>query len=85
MGHRAEVLTDAALLVNTTSLGMKGQPELEIDLARLNSAAVVTDIVYTPLRTQLLIDAPQHAAIPWSKASACCCTRPCAASNCGSA
>ena len=55
--HRAEVLKDTALLVNTTSLGMKGQPALEIDLARLNPKAVVTDIVYTPLRTQLLIDA----------------------------
>ena len=58
--RRAEVLGEAALLVNTTSLGMKGQPALEIDLARLNPRAVVTDIVYTPLRTQLLIDASER-------------------------
>jgi shikimate dehydrogenase len=55
--RRADVLEDAALLVNTTSLGMTGQPELNIDLSRLSGKAVVTDIVYTPLRTQLLEDA----------------------------
>ena len=47
-------LADAALLVNTTSLGMQGQPPLEIDLAPLPPAAVVTDIVYVPLETSLL-------------------------------
>jgi shikimate dehydrogenase len=47
-------LAECSLLVNTTSLGMKGQPELELDLSRLNIDAVVTDIVYTPLRTPLL-------------------------------
>jgi shikimate dehydrogenase len=55
--RRADVLEDAALLVNTTSLGMTGQPELNIDLSRLSGKAIVTDIVYTPLRTQLLEDA----------------------------
>lgn len=49
-----EALTGAALLVNTTTLGMKGQPPLEIDLAPLPPAAVVNDIVYTPLETPLL-------------------------------
>lgn len=53
----ADQLGDCDLLVNTTSLGMKGQPELEIDLSRLGSRTVVTDIVYTPLRTRLLADA----------------------------
>jgi shikimate dehydrogenase len=53
----ADHLADCSLLVNTTSLGMKGQPELAIDLARLDPAAVVTDIVYVPLRTRLLADA----------------------------
>lgn len=47
-------LTDTALLVNTTSLGMKGQPPLLIDLAGLAADAVVNDIVYTPLETSLL-------------------------------
>jgi shikimate dehydrogenase len=50
-------LTECGLLVNTTSLGMKGQPELVVDLSRLPAEAVVTDIVYTPLRTRLLSDA----------------------------
>jgi shikimate dehydrogenase len=51
---RDEALADAALLVNTTTLGMDGQPPLELDMARLPDNAVVTDIVYTPLETALL-------------------------------
>jgi shikimate dehydrogenase len=47
-------LEDAALLVNTTSLGMQGQPALELDLAPLPRCAVVADIVYVPLETRLL-------------------------------
>ncbi|OKH87353.1 shikimate dehydrogenase [Thalassospira sp. TSL5-1] len=50
-------LDDAALLVNTTSLGMIGQPPLEIDLAGLAAQAIVTDIVYAPLKTGLLAQA----------------------------
>ena len=50
----AAALADAALLVNTTSLGMDGQPPLEIDLGRLPTGALVNDIVYTPLETPLL-------------------------------
>jgi shikimate dehydrogenase len=49
-----DVLPRAALLVNTTSLGMKGQPPLEIDLAPLSPDAVVADLVYVPLETPLL-------------------------------
>ncbi len=48
------VLADAALLVNTTSLGLVGQPELDIDLEKLPTEAVVNDIVYVPLETRLL-------------------------------
>lgn len=51
---RAGELADAGLLVNTTSLGMTGQPALDIDLARLPTDAVVTDNVYAPLITPLL-------------------------------
>jgi shikimate dehydrogenase len=51
---RNDVLAGAGLLVNTTTLGMAGQPRLEIDLARLAAAAVVADIVYAPLVTPLL-------------------------------
>jgi shikimate dehydrogenase len=42
------------LLVNATTLGMTGQPDLDIGVARLPDSAVVADIVYTPLETTLL-------------------------------
>jgi shikimate dehydrogenase len=47
-------LADAALLVNTTSLGMTGKPPLEIALDHLPHNAAVADIVYSPLETDLL-------------------------------
>ena len=50
----AAALAGAALLVNTTSLGMTGQPPLQLDLTSLPTEAVVNDIVYVPLTTQLL-------------------------------
>jgi len=49
-----EVLPRAGLLVNTTSLGMHGQPALAIDVGLLPPAAVVADLVYVPLETPLL-------------------------------
>jgi shikimate dehydrogenase len=49
-----EALARASLLVNTTSLGMVGQPPLVIDLTPLPADAVVHDIVYVPLETPLL-------------------------------
>jgi shikimate dehydrogenase len=49
-----EVLSRAGLLVNTTSLGMHGQPALEIDVGLLQPQAVVADLVYVPLQTPLL-------------------------------
>jgi shikimate dehydrogenase len=51
---RAAALDGAALLVNTTSLGMAGQPPLEVALDVLPASAVVADIVYVPLETDLL-------------------------------
>jgi len=50
----ASAMAEAALVVNTTTLGMKGQPETELDLSKLPRSAVVTDIVYAPLETPLL-------------------------------
>lgn len=55
--QRSEALTDCDILINTTSLGMTNQPALDIDLERLTPKALVTDIVYAPLRTGLLVDA----------------------------
>ncbi len=54
---RAAMLQDAGLLVNATSLGMEGQPALLIDLDRLPRSALVTDIVYRPLETDMLVRA----------------------------
>lgn len=52
--ERAEALAGAGLLVNTTSLGMGGQPALELALDDLPVTALVNDIVYAPLQTDLL-------------------------------
>jgi shikimate dehydrogenase len=49
-----DALPQAGLLVNTTSLGMHGQPALEIDANLLPSQAIVADLVYVPLETPLL-------------------------------
>ncbi len=51
---RAAALEGAATVVNATSLGMSGQPALDLDLGRLSPDAVVADIVYAPLETPLL-------------------------------
>ena len=50
----SDLLPRTGLLVNTTSLGMHGQPALEIDTGLLPSHAVVADLVYVPLKTPLL-------------------------------
>lgn len=49
-----ELLPSTDILINTTSLGMPGQPEMDVDLAALQDSAIVTDIVYVPLMTPLL-------------------------------
>jgi shikimate dehydrogenase len=51
------ILPRARLLVNTTSLGMKGQPPLELDGQKLAVDAVVADLVSVPLHTPLLLAA----------------------------
>ncbi|WP_114944162.1 shikimate dehydrogenase [Microvirga calopogonii] len=48
------VIPHAQLIVNTTSLGMAGQPPLTLDLSRVPRNAAVADIVYVPLETPLL-------------------------------
>ena len=50
----AGLMPRADLLVNTTSLGMHGQPALELDIGVLPPHAIVTDLVYVPLQTPLL-------------------------------
>ncbi len=55
--ERESALDGARLLTNTTTLGMAGNPPLDLALERLPPAAAVTDIVYAPLRTPLLVAA----------------------------
>lgn len=64
-GHRVVVvdwvqagnmLEDVSLVVNTTSLGMMGKPQLRVPLDGLQQGTVVNDLVYAPLKTRLLAD-----------------------------
>lgn len=52
--ERADMLAGCDTLVNATSLGMAGNPPLDIDLTNLPAQAVVNDLVYAPLETPLL-------------------------------
>jgi shikimate dehydrogenase len=61
---RSDALADAALLVNTTSLGMAGHTPLEIDLSRAPATSSVADIVYVPLETPLLAAARARGLRP---------------------
>ena len=54
---KQDILPDVFTVVNATSLGMTGKPPLEFDLKNVNPDALVTDLIYTPLETQLLRDA----------------------------
>lgn len=53
-GSLPRLLREARILVNSTSLGMEGQPALDIGLAPLREDCVVADLVYVPLETGLL-------------------------------
>lgn len=53
-GNAATLSDGAATLVNTTSLGMAGQPPFDLPLSRMAPGALATDIVYTPLDTPFL-------------------------------
>jgi shikimate dehydrogenase len=56
----AEVASDAGLLINTTALGMNGDAGLPLDPELLPDRAIVTDIVYVPLETPLLVAAKRR-------------------------
>lgn len=57
------ILDDSALVVNTTSLGMIGKPEMRVPLDGLRRGAVVTDLVYAPLKTRLLSEAEERGCL----------------------
>lgn len=62
-GHTATMLAEASLVVNTSSLGMVGKPEMQISLDKLRQDTLVTDLVYTPLKTKLLAAAEQKGCL----------------------
>lgn len=57
--HAGNILDDAKLVVNTTSLGMTGHREMRIPLDGLKPGTIVNDLVYSPLRTGLLATADE--------------------------
>ena len=57
------MMEEAATVVNTTSLGMTGAAEFRVPLDGLRPGTVVTDLVYTPLRTRLLTEAQAAGCI----------------------
>ena len=60
---RSAAAAAASVIVNTTSLGMKGIGSLDLDLAKMRPGTVVADIVYVPLATELLADARANGLI----------------------
>lgn len=58
--HAGDMLQGATTVVNATSLGMQGKSALNVPLQQLESDAVVSDLVYTPLRTAFLDAAEQR-------------------------
>ena len=61
--QRHDALAGAAMVVNTTSSGMVGQPALDIDLSQLPTSALAADIVYIPLETPFLAAARQRGNV----------------------
>lgn len=47
-------LNSCDLLINSTSLGMEGFPDLDLDIKNLKKTAIIYDIIYKPLMTKLL-------------------------------
>lgn len=58
----ASMLDGAALVINSTSLGMAGKPDFRVPLDALEPTALVTDLVYTPLMTPFLLEAQARGA-----------------------
>lgn len=58
--RRSRASTEAAVLVNTTSVGLKGAGTLDIDFTDFHPDCIVSDIVYVPLETALIREARRH-------------------------
>lgn len=57
------MMEDAAMVVNTTSLGMLGKPPLRVPLDGLRKGTLVTDLVYAPLKTKFLAEAEDMGCV----------------------
>ena len=53
-------INEAGLIINTTSLGMIGYPDLKVKLNKVNKEAIIYDIVYNPINTNLIKNAVKH-------------------------
>ena len=60
--HAGSMLQGAALVINATSLGMAGKPDLRLPLDLMERGSIATDLVYTPLMTPFLIEAQARGA-----------------------
>ncbi len=58
----AAAMRQSRIVINATSLGMVGQPALELDWPQDSSAIIACDAVYVPLRTRFLEEAAAHGA-----------------------
>ena len=58
--QRSRASTEASVLVNTTSVGLKGAGSLDLDFTDFHPDCIVSDIVYAPLETGLIRDARRH-------------------------
>ena len=58
--YKKEILSDIDLLINTTSLGMVGQKLLDLSLENIDQNTIVVDLVYNPIKTQLLKEAEKR-------------------------
>ena len=61
--EQAKALDGAAVVINSSSLGMKGYPPLELNLSPVAADAVVYDVVYAPIETDLLRDARRRGLV----------------------
>ena len=53
-------IKEAGLIINTSSLGMIGYPELTINLSKVNKEAIIYDIVYNPVNTYIITEAKKN-------------------------
>jgi shikimate dehydrogenase len=58
--ERSHASTESAVLVNTTSVGLKGEGALDMDFTDFHPDCIVSDIVYVPLETGLIREARRH-------------------------